>query len=1150
LVADLQRGRRVSPLGLLRSARPALLAALARDLERPLLVVVGQVERMTALVESLRTWLPAAAGTAAGSEEQRVMRLPEPLPHFYERAPWNREAVSGRLRVLTALAAETPIVVVASARALIQPTMPRRQFRRGTRSLVPGQLLDMERTLATWVGLGYRSAPVVEAPGEFSRRGGILDVFPPAAAAPIRIELFGDEIESLRHFDPATQRSQSQLERALITPATEALPRFGPRVAELLSAWDLSALSEDDADLFARDREALANGTTFDGIEFYLPLLYSHPATLLDYFPPAGLVILEDEDELVGAWAELESHALDLQRSAQKAGLLPPHYPRSYVSWDDWRAALTDRPVLELGYGADAEPEGATSALARAFTPGPRFGGQLKPLVGHMRGALTAGERVVVVSRQVRRLAELWGQEDSFITPLPALTTPPEGRLTFVHAALAEGWSVQVPSERWPVTHLLTDAEIFGWARPKPRRRRPRKVAPETFFADMTPGDFVVHIEHGIGVFRGLTTLQLEDMEREYLLVQYAGRSKLYVPIHQADRLSRYVGATDRPPHLHTLGGVGWSRVREQAQRAAAEVAQELLELYAARETVVGHAFTPDVPWQAELEAAFPYIETEDQLQAIEEVKADMEKPQPMDRLVCGDVGYGKTEVALRAAFKAVMDGKQVAILVPTTVLAQQHYNTFRERLRPFPVEVEMLSRFRSRQEQLEVLGQLAANRVDIVIGTHRLLSKDVRFNDLGLLIIDEEQRFGVTHKERLKQMRTEVDVLTMTATPIPRTLYMSLTGARDISTIDTPPEERLPVRTHVGQYADDVVRHAVLREVDRGGQVFFVHNRVGGIEQIRRRLEQLLPEVTLGVAHGQMHETELERVMLRFVRGEIDVLISTNIIESGLDIPNANTLVVNRADWFGLAQLYQLRGRVGRGAQRAYSYFLYDNPRRLSDDARRRLETIREASELGAGFTIAMRDLEIRGAGDILGTRQHGHISAVGFDLYTRLLAQAVRELKARETGEPFTPTLPAPITIDLPLPVFIPVDYVPDDTLRLRLYRRMAQLATLDEVDALAAEMADRFGPIPDEVDNLLYQLRLKVLAGTAGVEAIALDDGKLAVRCERLEQVNRVGLQRRLGRGVRVSRRAAWVPYAGMPQQEWRVLLVQTLEMLSEL
>ena len=1185
LQSELSARRSVPALGLLRSAQPALLSRLMHDLDRPLLIVVGQVDRTAALMEALRTWSPSA---------ERLLRLPEPLPHFFERAPWSREAVAGRLRVLTELAEigtvgeEQPTlgvmsraaqnvsaggapVIVASVRALMQPTLPVRQYRMGTRTIRVGQLLDLERTLSTWIGLGYKSVPVVDAPGEFSRRGGIIDIFPPAAQTPIRIELFGDEVESLRHFDPSTQRSQNLLESATITPATEALPRFGPRVAEGLAAWDLASLSGDDAEPFQRDLEALANGVVFRGIEFYLPLLYSHPATLLDFFPQEGLVIVADSAEIGGAWSEVERHAQDLRETAEEEGLLPPDYPQPYVSWSRWLETLADREVLELGFGdpqrpvslpstpealapSDLSADGAEGVieeemglLSRSFVPGPRFGGQLKPLVAHLRSSLSAGDHVVVASRQARRLTELWSQDQDFVPSLSTLTELPEARLTFVQAALAEGWIIRTAKGQWQV---LSDAEIFGWARPKPRRRRPRKVAPETFFADMSPGDYVVHIEHGIGRFEGLTTLQMETVEREYLLIQYEGSGKVYVPIHQADRISRYVGADDRPPRLHKLGGTEWATVRKRTQQAVEEVAAELLELYAAREMVIGHAFGPDTSWQTELEAAFPYIETEDQLRAIDDVKSDMEKPQPMDRLICGDVGYGKTEVALRAAFKAVMDGKQVAILVPTTVLAQQHYNTFRDRLRPFPVEVEMLSRFRSRREQSDVLELLNEGRVDVVIGTHRLLSQDVHVKDLGLLIIDEEQRFGVTHKERLKQLRTEVDVLTMTATPIPRTLYMGLTGVRDISTIDTPPEERLPVRTHVGAYEDSIVRHAILREIDRGGQVFFVHNRVIGIDQVLRRLEQVVPEVAIGVAHGQMHEAELERVMLRFVNGEIDVLLSTSIIESGLDIPNANTLIVNQADRFGLAQLYQLRGRVGRAAQRAYAYFFFDHPRRLTEDARRRLETIREASELGAGFTIAVRDLEIRGAGDILGTRQHGHISSVGFDLYTRLLAQAVNELRARETGETVAPTLPPTLTISLPLATYVPADYVPDNTLRLRLYRRMGQLATLGEVDAFAEELADRFGAIPDEVDNLLYQLRLKALAGAAGVESIAVEDGKLAVRCPRLETANRPGLQRRLGREARVSRRAVWVPFAGIPEQRWRVLLVQLLEAMGEL
>ncbi|MGH2592256.1 MAG: transcription-repair coupling factor, partial [Anaerolineae bacterium] len=704
----------------------------------------------------------------------------------------------------------------------------------------------------------------------------------------------------------------------------------------------------------------------------------------------------------------------------------------------------------------------------------------------------------------------------------------------------------------WSI-HVLTDGEIFGWARPQPRRRvRPRAITPEQFFADIQPGDFVVHVDHGIGIFQGLIKLTLEGIEGEFLQVAYAGSDKLYVPIHQADRLSKYIGATDRPPDVNRLGSADWTQVREHAQQAAIEVARELLELYAARELAPGYAFSPDSAWQAELEAAFPYVETEDQLRAIHEVKADMEKPRPMDRLICGDVGYGKTEVALRAAFKAVQDGKQVAILVPTTVLAQQHFNTFAARLAPFPTNVEMLSRFKSPKEQDEILDRLREGQADIVIGTHRLLQRDVAFKDLGLLIIDEEQRFGVTHKEMLKRMRTEVDVLTMTATPIPRTLYMSLTGVRDISTIDTPPEERLPVATYVGEVDDHLVRQAVLRELDRGGQVYFVHNRVMGIEQIAKRLEAIVPEARIGVAHGQMDEHDLEQVMVKFVEREIDVLLCTSIIESGLDIPNANTLIVDRSDHFGLAQLYQLRGRVGRGAARAYAYFLYDPHSPLTEEARRRLDTIREASELGMGYSIAMRDLEIRGAGDILGVRQSGQISAVGFDLYTKLLQRAVTELRAlRDGSEPPPPPITG-VTLDLPLQAYLPEDYAPNDKLRLQLYRRMGNLASMKEIEELEKELNDRFGSLPKPVQNLTFQLRLKVLAAKARVKSIVRDRERnmLVIHADALEHMDRFGLQQRLGNIAQVARRQVNLPIRDAPRIiGWREALAKVLEEMAD-
>jgi transcription-repair coupling factor (superfamily II helicase) len=606
---------------------------------------------------------------------------------------------------------------------------------------------------------------------------------------------------------------------------------------------------------------------------------------------------------------------------------------------------------------------------------------------------------------------------------------------------------------------------------------------------------------------------------------------------------------------MHRLGSTGWAHVKARAQRAVEELARDLLELYSAREVVEGHAFSSDTPWQAELEASFPYYETEDQLRAIHEVKADMEQPKPMDRLICGDVGYGKTEVALRAAFKAVMDHKQVALLVPTTVLAQQHAQTFRRRLSPFPIEVEMLSRFRSPAEQRHILQELNTGTVDIVIGTHRLLQSDVTFKDLGLLIIDEEQRFGVTHKEHLRQKRKEVDVLTLTATPIPRTLYMSLAGVRDVSIIDTPPQERIPIQTHVGPYDESLVRKAILREAGRGGQVYLVHNRVRSIEYIAHGLSELVPEVVIGVAHGQMREKGLEQVMGDFVEGYIDVLVCTSIIESGLDIPNVNTIIIRRADRFGLAQLYQLRGRVGRGAARAYAYMFHRPHHRLNGEAQQRLQTIKEASELGMGFSIAMRDLEIRGAGDILGRRQHGHISAIGFDLYTRLLAQAVRELKGEEAPEvvrdelaAYLSPLETEVQINLPLRAYLPSDYVPQQHLRLQLYRRMAQLHTLAAVEEIGGELEDRFGKRPEVVDNLLFQIHLKVLAGQASVRSIYADDGSVVIQSRLLERGEMTTLRSRLGSEVQVGRQQLRMSLDSSAQA-WRECLERVLRVLGE-
>ena len=1146
-VAAIQALRTGTPLPdqhLMRAARAFVIAALAQDLQQPVIVISGRVDRAHDLAEQLPVWAP----------DLSLHRFAEPTALFYERAPWNARAVQARLQTLAALIrpigtrkepSSAPLVI-ASAYAAMQKTLPVREFQAGTRVLRPGQRATLETLLRTWMQFGYQPASVVVEPGTFSRRGGIIDIFPISAPQPVRIEFFGDEIESLRTFNPQTQRSLSSIEEMIVIPAREALPRYASQVAEQLTGW-FASQPEPQADAVSArpDEELLATGAVFPHLEFYLPYLYTSPASLFDYIPENALVVVEDWEELRDSVSELEEQSLATRQERIRSGELPPDYPVPYLTWADFQDELSTRPVLHLG----ANPEGVPASeplLGDLFAPGMRYGGQVRHVLEDVTRMLTCGERVLLVTQQAQRLAELWGEQDEYTPPVSQVNAPlSPGAPVFVEGTLGEGWVLKSEQGR---IHLLSDAEIFGWRRPEPRRRpQARALPPEASFADLNPGDYVVHIEYGVGRFAGLQKRVLDNSEREYLVIEYAGSDLLYVPIHQADRISRYVGADDRPPQLNRLGTQDWNRAKESARQAVEEVARELLELYAARSQVTGHAFSPDTPWQNELEASFPYVETEDQLRALAEVKADMERPQPMDRLICGDVGYGKTEVALRAAFKAVMDGKQVALLVPTTVLAQQHFMTFTHRLLPFPVRVEMLSRFRSPAEQRQILYDLALGRIDIVIGTHRLLQPDVHFKDLGLLIIDEEQRFGVTHKEYLKRMRTEVDVLTLTATPIPRTLYMSLTGIRDISMIQTPPEERLPVVTHVGIYNPELVRQAILREIDRGGQVFFVHNRVQTIDTVAARLRQLVPEAEFVVAHGQMDEQRLEVVMNAFARGDFDVLVSTSIIESGLDIPNANTLIVDRADWFGLAQLYQLRGRVGRGAHQAYAYFFHPRTSRLTPEARARLETIGEQTELGAGLSIAMRDLEIRGAGDLLGTRQSGHIAAVGFHLYTQLLAQAVRHLRG-EGPPPQQPVITPTVTIDLPVPAYIPTSYVSEPALRIQLYRRLAEIDGVERLREMSEELSDRFGPLPRAVQGLLFQIEVKLLAQRAGASAVTSENGQIAIRLPYLASIDRTALQHFLGADTRVSRTAVWFFYASPDEKAWQERLLEILRQLE--
>jgi transcription-repair coupling factor (superfamily II helicase) len=1135
MVSVLRHGEAIPALGLRRSARLPVMAALHGELKRPILLLTDRMDHAMTLFEELGMWAPAAP---------RFL-FPEPTPLFYEEAAWGEATRRDRLIALTILAAQhipgapalmpRPPVVIAPARALMTRTIPRRDFLKGTHTLRQGQRARLDQLVRDWAALGYEIVNTVIGPGQVARRGGILDLWPPAEPEPVRVEFFGDEIDTLRRFDPATQRTSKTTSgsvenpRLLVTPAREYI--LGAKYFE-----------DGSGDLPENRGNVLPENVS----EFHIPLLHPTPASLLDYLPRQSLVIFDDSQAFQDMVAEVEEQAVDQRKELVKDDLLPEDFPLPYLTWPEIQDSLAGHPSLELGMPSAADLE--TPSQLKSFLPdisarfngGQRFGGRLKAVMEYLAEHYCAGEQLVVVSRQSPRLIELWGE-----TKLSFELTYPDP--VFIEGSLAEGW-IFSPAESAGI-YLLTDGEIFGWRRPEPRQRhRPVAESPEAAYTDLRVGDWVVHVDHGIGQFLGLVNRTVDGVEREYLCVEYADEAQLFVPVHQADRLTRYVGTDSRPPTPSRLGGTEWRSVKAHVKEAVQEIAEDLLELYAKRSVVDGFVFPNDSTWQQELEASFPYIETEDQVRVIAEVKKDMEGIRPMDRLICGDVGYGKTEVALRAAFKAVEGGKQVAILVPTTVLAQQHFNTFKQRLAAFPVEVEMLSRFRTPQQQHEILERLAKGGVDIIIGTHRLFSSDVAFKDLGLLIIDEEQRFGVTHKEALKKMRTEVDVLTLTATPIPRTLYMALSGVRDISTINTPPEERLPIVTHVGPYSQRLVRQAILRELERGGQVFFVHNRVQTIGAMRTHLEKLVPEARLSVAHGQMPEQELSRRMEQFSTGEVDILLSTSIIESGLDIPNANTLIVDRADTFGLAQLYQLRGRVGRGAQRAYAYFFRHNKIAPTYDGRQRLETIAENTQLGAGFSIAMRDLEIRGTGDILGTRQHGHIAAVGFHLYTRLLAEAVKRLRT-DKGLPATAItasilnvqLPL-VTVELPIPASIPAEYVPDKTIRLGLYRRMADMRAVSEVDALVEEFNDRFGVPPQTVLNLFFQIKIKLLSEEAGLASVSAENGQIVLRFPEGAVPSDLP---DLGSFIRVGKIALWMPYKSLP--DWQERLLRVLEQL---
>ena len=1129
----LRRSGDNATLTVLEAAKPYLITALYHNLERPLLVVTAQPEAAKDLYEQLLTW--------GGGTEPGLFPEPDSLP--YQHIASDVSAELERIKVLSALACpdgdQKAPLVITSVLALMQKTARHRDFTSACHTIEVGQEIEPLSLLRRWETMGYRRENLVEVPGTISHRGGIVDIYPASRDLPARLEFYGNTVEGIRLFDPLTQRSQASISLLSVTPATELLkPRQSSRedLEAILASIDLSSCNPEASEQFRRGFSRLIEGERLSDLPFYAPLF--NQDNILSYLPPETLIILDEPRSLKMTAEDLKAKAGGLRAERLRRGELPSNFPVPYFTWEELREKMMSQQCLALtNWGTT--PEARPHRLN--FTSAPGYAGQLPAFIRKAKKLLSQKHRLILISHQASRLSELLSEEDIIAPPLTQIREiPPPGSLTLLQGSLARGWSMQGS------THLLTDYEIFGFI--KERRLVTRRPVPrQRLLGELAPGDYVVHIEHGIARFSGVTTLETDHTQKEYLVLRYAADDKLYVPTDQVHRVSRYVGSSDRPPVLSRLGTQEWARTKERTREAVASIARELLSLYAVREVASGFAFSPDTVWQAELEASFPYVETADQIAVQRQVKEDMTQAKPMDRLVCGDVGYGKTEIAVRAAFKAVMDDKQVAVLVPTTVLAQQHLATFSQRLSAFPLRIEVLSRFKTPREQQTILEDLARGRVDICIGTHRLLQKDVLFKDLGLLIIDEEQRFGVSHKEYLKQKRREVDVLTLSATPIPRTLHMSLVGIRDISTMETPPEDRLPIKTYVAQYDDSLIREAILRELERNGQVFFVHNRVETILPVADRLQSLVPEANLAIAHGQMPEGGLEAVMTDFAKGKIDILVSTTIIESGLDMPNVNTLIVNKADRFGLTQLYQLRGRIGRGANLAHAYFLYDRGKRLSHTAEKRLKTIFEATELGAGFNIALRDLEIRGAGTLLGTKQSGHISAVGFNLYCRLLAEAISGQKARLAGaaKPEPPQMPPP-TIDLPLHAYIPEDYVADLNTRLALYQRLADVTSAEEIEGLAGEFRDRFGRLPQEVKNLLYTLRVKALAIRAGIESIATEHGQITVRPFEGMRFDKQKLEPISRDGIKISPNQIRISYKKIA--DWQKVLEEVLEILE--
>ncbi|HLS06844.1 MAG TPA: transcription-repair coupling factor [Bacillota bacterium] len=1106
--------------GLTGISRSMLIAMIHQATHRPILLVTHQYMQAQQLYDDLYELI---------GKNVHIYPINEHIAS--EMAVASPELRSERIEALTNWTNNKSGILIAPISALKRMLPPIHYWEQYQLPFAVGETVDLPDYTQRLVNMGYERVSMVTTPGEFSIRGGIVDIYPVTKEHPIRIEFFDVEVDSIRSFDAETQLSITKHEQVNIEPAIELLltdedfTRGAEQLQKALSKALKQKKQASEKELLAEnmttDIEHLTEREHFQGIYKYIGLLYDTPMSLVDYLPNDGLIIF---DEMIRI-QETANH-LDVEEAEWYSGLLEngemvPDFPFSF----DWQTiwARMDRQRLYLSvflrHIRNTQPKNIVNISSRAMQD---FHGQMDVLKTEIERWHHAEHSVVIVApneKRAQRIHSILADYKISATMVESVKLP-TNELMITTGNISAG--IELPMQKLAI---ITENELFKHRTQRKRRKQKISNAERIkSYQELNVGDYVVHESHGIGKYIGIETVEVSGLHKDYLVIIYSGDDRLLVPVDQIDLVQKYVGSEGKKPRLYKLGGSEWTKVKQRVQSSVEDIADELIKLYAEREAQKGYAFSPDTSMQREFEESFPYQETDDQLRCITEIKADMEKERPMDRLLCGDVGYGKTEVAIRAAFKAIADGKQVAILVPTTILAQQHFQTITERFQDYPINIGLLSRFRTSAQIKETLKDLKNGMIDLVIGTHRLLSKDIHFRDLGLLVVDEEQRFGVKHKERIKQLKTNVDVLTLTATPIPRTLHMSMLGVRDLSIIETPPENRFPVQTYVVEYHPMFIQETIEREISRGGQVFFLYNRVANIERMARNLNTLVPDARVGIAHGQMNESELENVMLSFLAGEFDVLVSTTIIETGVDIPNVNTLIVYNADHMGLSQLYQLRGRVGRSNRIAYAYFTYQKDKILTEVAEKRLQAIKEFTELGSGFKLAMRDLSIRGAGNLLGSQQHGFIDSVGFDMYTQMLQDAINERKeARDTEkEEATPIVPE---LSLSIDAYIPSSYIQDERQKIDMYKRFQLIRTKEEVDALKEEIVDRFGHYPEQVKHLFTVSLLKSYAVQERIESITETAQKIEIfldeeRSQKIDGAKLFDIAHSFGRNIQLG------------------------------